>query len=165
VDVGLVAHLRQPTNMVCWATAATMLMSARDRSSYSIKTAMGKADAVDPTDGYVRMFETNKGLPPGRTTPFTRACGLHVGPAASFTVEGFGRLMRSHGALGIVGLSPFLHIRVVTKMGGDGTVFGTRLHVLDPGTARPYDEVFITFMERYESAAGVNTRMDQIWHK
>lgn len=165
VDVGLVAHLRQPTNMVCWATAATMLMSARDRSSYSIRTAMGKADRVDPTDGYVNMFDTNTGLPPNRTGPFTRACGLRVGPAASFSVQGFARLMRANGALGIVGLSPFLHIRVITKMSGDGTVFGTRMLVLDPGTSKPYEEVFITFTERYEAAAGVSARMDQIWHK
>jgi hypothetical protein len=165
VDVGLVAHLRQPTNMVCWATAATMLMSARDRTSYSIRTAMGKADAVDPTDGYVNMFDTNTGLAPARTGPFTRACGLRVGPAASFSVAGFANLMRADGALGIVGLSPFLHIRVITRMSGDGTVFGTRMMVLDPGTARPYDEIFITFTERYEAAAGIDARMHQIWHK
>jgi peptidoglycan hydrolase-like protein with peptidoglycan-binding domain len=165
VDVGLVQHLRQPTNMVCWATAATMLMSARDRVSYEIRTAMGMADGVDPAGGYLNMFNTNQGLPPARTGAFTRAGRLKVGPAASFAVPGFAQLMRSHGALGIVALPPFLHIRVITKLSGDGTVFGTIVHVLDPGKNQPYDEVFQTFAERYEAAAGINASMDQIWHK
>jgi hypothetical protein len=37
--------------------------------------------------------------------------------------------------------------------------------VHDPGFQRPYTEAFISFSEKYESAAFVNHRMDQIWHR
>lgn len=96
---------------------------------------------------------------------YTRALGLKVGPAASFSVAGWRGLLASHGAIGVVGLSPFLHIRVITEMQGDGTVFGTNFTVHDPGRSVPYNELFINFAERYEAAADINHKMDQIWHK
>ena len=37
--------------------------------------------------------------------------------------------------------------------------------VHDPGRDAPYTEAFITFTERYEAAATIDSRMDQIWHK
>src|SRR3546814_1129723 len=87
------------------------------------------------------MYQGNKGLPPGDTGRYTRAIGLRVGPAASFSVRGWRMLMSSNGALGVVGLTPFLHIRVVTEMFGDGSVFGTFFTVHDPGLYKPYVEV------------------------
>ena len=74
-------------------------------------------------------------------------------------------MMSRSGAIGVVGLMPFLHIRVITEMRGDGSVFGTFVTVHDPGVARPYTEAFISFSEKYEAAANVNYRMDQIWHR
>ncbi len=73
--------------------------------------------------------------------------------------------MVQHGACGVVGLTPFLHIRVITEMKGDGSVFGTFFTVHDPGRDRPYKEAFISFSEKYEAAAYVDHRMDQIWHR
>ena len=50
-------------------------------------------------------------------------------------------------------------------MKGDGSVFGTFFTVHDPGRDRPYVEAFISFSEKYEAAAYVDHRMDQIWHR
>ena len=36
-------HVRQPTNMSCWAASATMLVAARDRRCLPIKTSRRKA--------------------------------------------------------------------------------------------------------------------------
>ena len=74
-------------------------------------------------------------------------------------------MMAQHGAIGVVGLTPFLHIRVISEMKGDGSVFGTFFTVHDPGRDRPYVEAFISFSEKYEAAAYVDHRMDQIWHR
>src|SRR3546814_8833188 len=73
-------------------------------------------------------------------------------------------LMSSNGALGVVGLTPFLHIRVVTEMFGDGSVFRTFFTVHNPGLSKPYEEVFQPFAEQFEDAAYINHRMDQIRH-
>jgi peptidoglycan hydrolase-like protein with peptidoglycan-binding domain len=165
-------HTRQPTNMTCWAAAGTMLVAARDRVCKPIEAVMRVADANDPgyvpapgVNGYLALFRGNGGLPPADTGRYTRSLGLRVGPAACFPVRGWVQLMTRNGAIGVVGLSPFLHIRVITEMKGDGSVFGTFFTVHDPGRAAPYTEAFITFTERYEAAATVNDRMDQIWHK
>ncbi|MEO8269672.1 MAG: papain-like cysteine protease family protein, partial [Aureliella sp.] len=165
ISVEPISHMIQPTNMVCWAAAGTMLISARDRMSYTITAAMQRADAADPIYGYLKMFNSNTGLPPADTGRYTRALGLRVGPAASFNVQGWRSLLSSHGAIGVVGLSPFLHIRVITEMRGDGTVFGTNFTVHDPGRSVPYSELFINLAERYEAAADIDHKMDQIWHK
>ena len=166
-------HVIQPTNMSCWAAAGTMLVSARDRMSRTIDSVMRIADGNDPgyvpaagINGYLALFNTpTHGLPPPDTGRYTRAIGLRVGPAASFNVRGWQSLMNQVGAVGVVGLTPFLHIRVVSEIKGDGSVFGTFLTVHDPGTARPYTEAFISFTEKYEAAAQVNHRMDQLWHR
>ncbi len=160
-----ISHVRQKTNMVCWAAAGTMLVAARDRMSLPIERVMATADVNDPGFGYLSMFQNNQGLPPGDTGRYTRAIGLRVAPPVNFTVAGWRSTMQQHGALGVVGLSPFLHIRVISEMKGDGTVFGTFMTVHDPGDAAPYTEVFVTFAQRYESAANINDRMDQIWHR
>jgi hypothetical protein len=166
-------HLRQPTPMSCWAAAGTMLVAARDRVCKTIESVMQTADTNDPgyipypgVNGYLALFHSpSQGLPTGDTRRYTRAIGLQVGPAACFPVRGWQGLMARVGAVGVVGLSPFLHIRVITEMKGDGSVFGTFFTVHDPGQATPYTEAFITFTERYEAAATINDRMDQIWHK
>src|SRR3546814_2439513 len=90
---------------------------------------MTRADSNNPGYGYLTMYQGNKGLPPGDTGRYTRAIGLRVGPAASFSVRGWRMLMSSNGALGVVGLTPFLHIRVVTEMFEIG-----RAHVCTPVT-------------------------------
>jgi hypothetical protein len=126
---------------------------------------MRRADQNDPGYGYLTMYQNNQGLPPQDTGRYTRALGLHVGPAVCFTVQGWVQLLRQKGAVGVVGLSPFLHIRVITEIFGDGSVFGTYFTVHDPGRPRPYTEAFVTFSQRYESAAYVDSRMDQLWHR
>lgn len=160
-----VDHVRQPTNMVCWAAAGTMLVAARDQQCMTIETVLGRADARDPGYGYLAKYQANQGLPPQDTTRYTRALGLRVGPPMCFTVQGWANLMRQNGAIGVVGLSPFLHIRVISEMRGDGSVFGTFFTVHDPGVARTYKEVLVTFAQRYEDAAFIDSRMDQLWHK
>src|SRR3546814_2779329 len=60
-------HIRQKTNMVCWAAAGTMLCSARDRMCAPVEVIMTRADSNDPGYGYLTMYQGNKGLPPGDT--------------------------------------------------------------------------------------------------
>lgn len=165
ITVEPISHVRQKTSMVCWAAAGTMLVAARDRMSVEIETVMRRADAHDAGPGYLNMYRNNQGLPPPDTGRYTQAIGLHVGPPVNFTVNGWRNLLAHHGAIGVVGLSPFLHIRVVTELIGDGSVFGTFFTVHDPGEMEPYEEVFVTFAQRYEAAATVNQRMHQIWHR
>lgn len=165
VSVEPIAHVRQKTDMVCWAAAGTMLVAARDRVSVAIETVMQTADANDPGQGYLNMFRANQGLPPANTGRYTRAIGMRVEPPINFSLVGWRNQLQQNGAIGVVGLSPFLHIRVISELKGDGSVFGSFVTVHDPGMATPYKEVFVTFAQRYEAAATVNDRMDQIWHK
>ena len=134
--------------MVCWAAAGTMLVVARDRMCMTIETVMRRADAQDPGYGYLTKYQTNQGLPPPRHAAIHAALGLRVAPPQCFTVEGWANLMLRNGAIGIVGLSPFLHVRVVSEMRGDGTDFGTFFTMHDPGMSDTYEEVLVTTAQR-----------------
>lgn len=165
VTVEPVSHVPQPTNMVCWAAAGTMLVSARDRTTKTIAAVMSAADIADPGYGYLTKFKSNTGLPPADTARYTRAIGLRVQPPVNFSLAGWAQLLTTKGAIGVVALTPFLHIRVISELRGDGSVFGTQVTVHDPGRPVAYKELFVTFAQRYESAAFVDSRMDQVWHR
>ncbi len=142
-----------------------MLMSAHDNISYTIQAAMDRADHNSsgiPLGRYRSMFDANQGLPPAELQTFANECGMTVEPMASFTVERWANMIRIHGALGVGVRMPFLHIRVNVAMFGDGTSFGTKVVIHDPNGGRRYEEPFLTFVERYEAAAGVNN--PQIFH-
>ncbi len=143
-----------------------MLVCARDRQSFPIQEVLNIADTNDPGYGYLAKFNSDIGLPFSDTGRYTRAIGLNVGQAASFSVPGWRALMAARGAIGVVGLNTAgVHVRVISALFGDSTPFGTFVTVHDPGDILPYTEVFATLAFKYESAAFINHRMDQIWHR
>ena len=157
--------IAQPSFMTCWATTATMLMSAHDNMSYPIDAAMDRADhnpTGNPRGYYRTLFDNNQGLPPSEVEIFAIACGMRTEPMVNFTISRWAALIRQSGDLGVGVRMPFLHIRVIIGMYGDGTSFGTKMVVHDPDGGRRYEELFRTFLQRYEGAAGTNN--PQIFH-
>ena len=61
-DISVVA---QPTGMSCWAAVTTMLMSWKDKVSYTIESCM---DAIGPD--YRKIYDDDKGLDPGKVQDF-----------------------------------------------------------------------------------------------
>lgn len=150
---GLVPIIAQPSNMTCWATVATMMLSWDDKVSYSIETAMDKAGAT-----YRALFDANKGLPAADHEAFATACDMKGEPPMCYTVSGLRELIESHGPLIVVtdekpGPNWAIHARVIRGIYGDGTVDGTFLRINDPAGGRQYTESFRAFAKKYEEVA------------
>ena len=168
VSGGLVSHIRQSSSNVCWAAAGTMLVAARDRTGYTVEQVLRKAELFDSGPRYLARYWGNEplGVPPDR---FVKAIGLRTGPPLNLTLALWIGQVRGFGPIGAVGMTPSLHIRIVSDVEGDGSVFGTFMTVHDPARDASYKEVFVTFAERVEAAAlpgaSGEARIDQIWHK
>lgn len=162
---GLVPIVAQPSNMTCWATVATMMLSWHDKQSYTIQAAMDKAGAK-----YRTMFDNNEGLPATEqeVEAFTTACGMKIEYPMSYTVSGLRALLENHGPLvAITDEAPgemwAIHARVIRGMYGDGTINGTFLRINDPAGGRQYTESFKAFSQKYEEIANAPPMM-QIMH-
>src|SRR3546814_4020420 len=54
-------HIRQKTNMVCWAAAGTTLCSARDRMCAPVEVIMTRADSTNPRYAYLTISHSTNG--------------------------------------------------------------------------------------------------------
>ena len=152
---GLVPIIAQPSNMTCWATVATMMMSWKDKVSYTIETAMDKAGAT-----YRALFDANKGLPAADHEAFATACGMSGEEPMCYTISGLREMIENHGPIIVItdekpGPNWAIHARVVYGIYGDGTVDGTLLRINDPAGGRQYTESFRAFAKKYEEVAEV----------
>jgi len=150
---GLVPIIAQPSNMTCWATVATMMMSWRDKVSYSIQDAMDQAGA-----NYRAMFDANEGLKAADHEDFAAACGMGIEFPMSYTVSGLRSLIETHGPIvAIADEAPgdlwAIHARVIRGIFGDGTPDGTSLRINDPAGGRQYTESFRAFTQKFEEVA------------
>ncbi|KAF5410537.1 MAG: hypothetical protein C5S43_04615 [Candidatus Methanocomedens sp.] len=150
---GLLPIIAQPSNMTCWATVATMMMSWNNKMSYAIETAMDKAGAT-----YRALFDANKGLLAADHEAFATACGMSGEPPMCYTVSGLRGMIENHGPIIVItdekpGPNWAIHARVVYGIYGDGTVDGTFLRINDPAGGRQYTESFRAFAKKYEEVA------------
>lgn len=142
-----VLHIAQPTGMSCWAAAAAMVVSWRDRQS-----------GVTPEDiarGAGQWAAYQSGLNPDHHDELAAAWGLTVEPPQSYTVEGLRNLVEYEGPLWIGVAVPSGHAVVITGIWGDGTPEGTTIRYNDPwpvGTGvEGATKVFTDFMREYEN--------------
>ena len=149
---GLVAVIRQPTSLVCWATAYAIMRSWKDQASYSIRDAVARV-----AEKYGIMVDKNQGLPPAEFTPFLSAAGMQHEPMANLTIQGWQNLLKRYGplwvgTLGVVSPGTYLHSRIIEGMRGNGDADGTWMKIVDPENGSRYEELFRVFLGRYEGA-------------
>jgi hypothetical protein len=155
--------VRQVTENVCWAAAATMMLSWQNRQSMTIETAM---DSLGP--GWRAVYEAGHPLTPDQNRVLLRAVGLSDEGPASYSPEGWSRMLDAYGPVWVVGAvnangsqwmvgddtdtsSYWLHARIVTAVWGDGTAAGTTVTLADPVTGTIYSESFTEFAKRMEA--------------
>ena len=79
---GIVAPIRQPSSMVCWATVTTMMVSWRNQQSMTIETAIGGIGAT-----WLAKYQANQGLSASEKPVVLTAAGLNDEPPASYPPE------------------------------------------------------------------------------
>jgi hypothetical protein len=157
-----VPALTQPSDMTCWATVATMMISWQDSVSYDIPTVMDRAGAI-----YRSKFDTNKGLRGSEKQPFLDVLNLRSEPPQDYAVVGMQRLIGNYGPLWVTtDESPdehfAIHARIVTGMTGDGSADGTMLTIIDPADGQVHTESYNNFTQKFDRVAfdDMNTSSD-----
>jgi uncharacterized protein YycO len=148
---GPIDVMAQPNAMGCWATVFTMMYGWKVQQSMPIEYALGAVGQK-----WVDMFTAGKGLSSADKTTFLAEAGLVAVAPQSFSVEGWENLLRNYGPIWVTtdedpGPKFSIHARIITAIRGDGTAEGTRIHVIDPGGGREYDETIADFIPKYES--------------
>jgi hypothetical protein len=159
VDVAVkppVTLARQANDNGCWAAAGTMMTNWKAGTTRTVE------DVLDGLGGNWRaLYTANTALGTGELRAFNGALGLTEEGPASYSLEGLARLLSSHGPLIVIhdDTSPtnqHVHAMVVTEMHGDGTPDGTKVTLLDPGSATPATETFTEFQQRLEARESVD---------
>jgi|GEM_PF-5302716 len=154
--------IAQPSCDTCWATVATMMVSWRDKASYTIQDVMNMAG---PT--YRAKFDKGEGLAASEKDAFLKTLGMTGEAPMCYTVSGLRALLETHGPLWATtdeqpGAGFSIHARIITGMFGDETVDGTSLRVIDPDGGRQYTETFREFAQKFEEVAGTGRLWVQI---
>jgi peptidoglycan hydrolase-like protein with peptidoglycan-binding domain len=151
---GGVPIVAQPSGMTCWATVATMMLCWHNRPTvYTIQQAMDLAGAQ-----YRARFDSNQGLSGAEKGQFLSAIGMRAEQQASYTPTALREMLLAYGPLWVTtdedpseGFA--VHARIVTGIFSDGTPQGTFLRINDPAGGQQYNEVFTTFVRKYEDVA------------
>ncbi len=151
---GVVPTLTQPSDMTCWATTATMMVSWHDSASYTIEQVMSMAGQT-----YQDKFANNNGLASSEKADFLATLGLQAEPPMNNSVNGLLQLLQNSGPLWVTtdedpSANFAIHARVVTGMSGDGSVDSTFLQINDPADGQAHSESFRTFAQKFEAVAG-----------
>ncbi len=150
---GSVPELQQPSGMTCWATVATMMVSARESASYPIEEAVARAG-----EEYRQKFLSDQGLAGSEKEAFLLGLGLQAEPPQCYAVDGLASLIGSYGPIWVTTDEDpsedfAVHARVIEAMEGDGTPDGTLLTIVDPATGSRYQESFADCMRKLEEVA------------
>ena len=149
--------IEQPTSLTCWAAAAAMMQSWKDKTSYPIKAALDKSgDAA-----WSVKFAANQPMRGNEKPSFLQALKLRSEPPVNYSAEGLQAMLKNHGPLWVTvsTMDPddkfSTHARILYGITGDGTADGTFLQIIDPDGGRRYSEALGTFTRKFEEIARV----------
>ena len=147
-----VEALAQPTPNTCWAATATMLYAWQQRASYSIQDVVTEAG-----DRYATLFRTDDPLSASLKLGLLSALGLVAEPPSDPSISGWRDLLIKHGPLWVTtvdsGTGFSIHARIIVGIAGDGTPDGTLMTIVDPIGGVTTQEVFTTFVRKFEEVA------------
>lgn len=143
--------IKQPTNMVCWATAATMLRSWKQQQKRDIGSVMDEAGFQ-----FRVMFDHNEGLSSEAKQQFLDAMKLKTEPPATYTGPAILNLLKQYGPVWVTttppgGKSFSIHARIV--IGITGSDQDALLTVADPADGAKHVESITAFTAEMEAIA------------
>jgi hypothetical protein len=150
---GTIPALKQPTNMTCWATVATMMYSWKNNRRESIESALRTIGAT-----YLDMFRRNQGMSGADKPGFLLTMGLKAEAPQNYTAEGWASLIRRHGPLWVTTNEGTqnrfsIHARVMSAIFGDSSANGTTVVLYDPADGQVHTETLGLFTRKFEDVA------------
>lgn len=164
---GLLVPLHQPSDQVCWATVATILLSWHDNITYTIEHVMDKAGPR-----YRQLYENNTALSLEDTPELLQKLKLVAEPPeVNYSPKGWLKFLQDYGPLWVA-LAPNPaepnsgHAIVLTGMSSDDTIEGTYFNYIDPLDSSGLEQrISITkFIEMFEAIAKVEPIVLQVCH-
>jgi hypothetical protein len=150
---GLVPKLKQDNEMSCWATAATIMVCWKQKSSVSVTDVLALAG-----EDYVQKFNNGEGLQSSEKEAFITALDMMGEPPASYTLQQYIDWVKTYGPLWVTTdsstesgvFSP--HARILIQISGagpsdEGSTFFT---FIDPVTGTEVKESFTKFLSAYQ---------------
>jgi Papain-like cysteine protease AvrRpt2 len=157
--------MKQPTNMVCWATVATLMASWRDQQSYTLS---GYIDGLG--EPWKTKLATNQGLKASEAPQLLATMGMQVETTqANFTAERWEQMLHDFGPLWVTadnnskpdiqGIHAHILVGIHGPSDGDPTV-----DIIDPGVGAEVQMPMSAFVARYEQLANTRYAGLQIRH-
>jgi hypothetical protein len=155
-----VPTLQQPSSLLCWATAATMMMNWKNRSSSAIPNVLRDAGLnLTPPDEnrYTAMFTANQGLASAQKEQFITALGMLGEAPASYPLQQYVLWLRTYGPLWITtdsstatgSFSP--HAKILKKIVGPADQEdAVQFTFNDPASGNEVTQSFRDFIASYE---------------
>jgi hypothetical protein len=156
-----VAHkvnpIAQPSEMSCWAAAATMLVNWKSGINRSIPQVVALAGPR-----FVQIYNSSFATPSigiNQTDEdeFYKSLNLKVVRHSNPTIKSWSDILTKHGPLSVtVDAVPgrgFIHALLVTALDGDGTAKNTIVTYIDPAGGHKRDVRFEEFLQLYEGSA------------
>jgi hypothetical protein len=151
-----ITPIKQKSNRVCWAAGGAMMRS------WQLRTAQTQETVLDALGGDWRArFERDEALKPVDFRAFMAALGLVEEAPRSYTPQGLARLLAAGPLLTIgddgVSDNRIVHVRIVTRVTGDGTPNGTQVIAADSalGAEKPLE--FSAFASNLEASEPMAT--------
>ena len=157
--------MKQPSNMVCWATVATMMASWRDQQTHTLS---GYINGLG--EPWKTKLANNQGLAAAEAPQLLATMGMQVETTqANFTAERWERMLHDFGPLWVTadnnskpdiqGIHAHILVGIHGPSDGDPTV-----DVIDPGVGAEVQMPMSDFVERYQQLAKTHFAGLQIRH-
>lgn len=148
---GNIPVMKQPKGNDCWITVTTMMLSWKDKKTYTIKQVVNKLG--DPWKGY---YEKNTGLNEKDQESFTKLVGFTNLPPANHLLEVYLDLLKQHGPVWVTTGDGFsAHARVLIGIEGNGDYNTTQFVFIDPFKGKVERQSALSFMKEFEQEAYV----------
>jgi hypothetical protein len=151
-----ISPIKQKSRLVCWAAGGAMMRSWELRVSQTVETVL---DALG--GDWRARFDRDEGLRPADFRAFMDALDLVEEGPRSYSPQGLARLLEAGPLLtigddGVEG-NQVVHVRIVTRIFGDGTPDGTTVVFVDPALGAEDKADFSVFARNLEAKEPVAT--------
>jgi hypothetical protein len=148
---GTIPLIKQPKNMDCWITVATMLKSWKNHRIYSVDEF-----ANELGNPWKLYYEKNSGLSFEEQERFISTIGLKSEPPANYMLEAYLDLLQEYGPLWITTGDGFnAHARILIGCRGDGSYEHSNFIIIDPSIGREIQQNALEFVLEFETEARI----------
>lgn len=148
--------IKQPTDMSCWISVYTMMLSWKNKKKYEIKEVIDSLG--EPWKSY---YLNDVGLPASEVEDFLKKTSLNFEYPSSYTLETYEKWLKETGPVWIIsgdGISS--HAKLLIGIFGDNNGEFSIFEFIDPATGETQRMEMLDFITEYEREAHFLNNME-----